>query len=183
LKVLAPSWDEIYELGMSLAEKVLKEFDFDAIVGVSRGGLTTARIFSDLLEVKDIIIIKSEHYDGIDVLKDVNVEQRNIPDLSKHSVLVTDDIADTGESLERISELLIPKIQSLKTLCFYKKKSSAFTPDFYQEETDAWIIFPWDRLEAIKALQTKGMSMEEIIEAGIDEKVFRRIKRLSIINE
>ena len=176
LKILAPTWDAIYEIAMSLAPKVLRDVPFDTIVGVSRGGLITARIFSDLLAVKDVIIIHSQHYQGVDVLEDVKVGKIELPDLSKRSVLVTDDIADTGESLKKISELLIPKIHRLKTLCLFKKNLSTFTPDFYQNETNAWIIFPWERFEAIKALEGKGVSTTDIIEAGIDESILHRLK-------
>ncbi len=183
MRICAPTWDEIYELALSLAPKVLGDIPFDVIVGVSRGGLVTARIFSDLLEVKDVIIIQSEHYRGVDVLEDVTVGKIDISDLRGRTVLLIDDIADTGESLQKISGLLIPKTYRLKTLCLFKKNSSTFTPDFYQKETDAWIIFPWDRLEALKALENKGISMKEIAKSGIKESMLHRLKGLLITDE
>jgi len=142
-----------------------------------------ARIFSDLLEVRDVMTVPLEHYRGIDVLEDVKVGKIDLPDLHDRSVLLIDDIADSGASLQKISELLIDKIYRLKTLCLFKKNSSIFTPDFYQKETDAWIIFPWDRLEALKALENKGISMEEITKAGFNDSMLHRLRGLSMTDE
>lgn len=183
MKFIVPTWDEIYEVALSLAPKVLVDIPFDVIIGVSRGGLVAARIFSDLLEVRDVITVPLEHYRGIDVLEDVKVGKIDLPDLHDRSVLLIDDIADSGASLQKISELLIHKIYRLKTLCLFKKNSSTFTPDFYQKETDAWIIFPWDRLEALKALENKGISMEEITKAGFNDSMLHRLRGLSMTDE
>ena len=46
-----PTWDEIYEMLLDLAEEIRKNgFKPDLIVGVSRGGWPPARVLSDLLD-------------------------------------------------------------------------------------------------------------------------------------
>lgn len=151
---------------------------FDVIIGVARGGLIPARIFSDLLGVDYVIIVRAEHYRGTEAFAKVKVAEVELPSLKGRSVLLTDDVADTGESLLELSKLIAPELEHLRTLCLFKKPSSKITPDFYQEETDAWIIFPWERLEAIRALGRKGVKMENIIEAGLDRRVLDRLLNL-----
>jgi hypoxanthine phosphoribosyltransferase len=51
LKFEVPTWNQIYNMLLNLAEKIRKNgFKPDIIVGVSRGGWPPARVLSDLLD-------------------------------------------------------------------------------------------------------------------------------------
>lgn len=56
------------------------------------------------------------------------------------TVLVVDDIADTGKTLKNFN-VLFPT-----ATLFYKPKSTV-KPTFYIEETTNWIVFPWERFD------------------------------------
>jgi predicted transcriptional regulator len=59
------------------------------------------------------------------------------------------------------------------------KPWSIIRPDYYAYETDAWIIFPWDRAETLEELVVKkGLSLEEAARASGDDVEFvRRVLR------
>ena len=66
LEFEVPSWEQIYELLLSLANRIRKaNFRPDVIVGISRGGWPPARIMSDLLENPELANVKAEFYLGV----------------------------------------------------------------------------------------------------------------------
>lgn len=131
---------------------------FDAIVGVSRGGLALTRIMSDLLDIQDVMITRCEYYSDVKVRrKKPVITQEPQGNLKGRNVLLMDDVADTGESLIEIKKYLKskhPKSLTLATL--YVKPWSKVRPDYYVSKTSAWIIFPWELYEAVKSVVAKG---------------------------
>jgi uncharacterized protein len=64
-------------------------------------------------------------------------------------ILVVDDMVDSGQTLEQVSNHLFhtyPGIESLKTAVLWYKAHSVVTPDFYIEklETNPWICQPFE---------------------------------------
>ena len=62
----------------------------------------------------------------------------------KDRVLICDDITDSGLSMK------INAIPNSITLTIHKDINSKFTPDYYYEETDEWVLFPWETLNTSK---------------------------------
>ncbi|MEM1990869.1 MAG: phosphoribosyltransferase family protein, partial [Candidatus Bathyarchaeia archaeon] len=61
-----PSWDEIYEMLLSLADMIRRDgFKPDFIIGISRGGLPPARVMSDLLGNVELASVRVEFYRGV----------------------------------------------------------------------------------------------------------------------
>lgn len=155
MRFLAPSWDEIYTRSIDLASKIGRSGQtFDAIVGISKGGLVLARILSDLLDIQDVLITKCEYYVDVAKKKKKPVITQKIPrNIAGKKVLIADDVADTGDSLTEVVKYLWSKNpKSLKVATTYIKPWSKVVPDFYVAKTDAWIIFPWELNEAMKSL-------------------------------
>jgi uncharacterized protein len=154
-KYEAPAWDEIYDMLLSLAERI-KDSGFrpDVIVGVSRGGWPPARIMSDLLENSHIANLKVEFYKGIGIRsRKPRITQPVTAEVADKRVLVVDDVADSGHSLRVVANHLRRKgTKELKVCTIYMKPMSIFKPDFYAMTTRKWIIFPWERLEAIRLI-------------------------------
>lgn len=61
----------------------------------------------------------------------------------KEELLVVDDIADTGITLEKFAPM------ALATATLYYKKRSTLKPTYFILETDKWIVFPWEHAEEI----------------------------------
>ena len=63
--------------------------------------------------------------------------------ITPHKRLIVDDIADTGITLQQFQHF------GVATATLFYKKRSIVKPTFYVEETDRWIVFPWERSDEI----------------------------------
>lgn len=154
------SWEHFYQLTLELVDKVLKSgYVPEVIIGICRGGLVPLRIFSDEFEETEIGIIRVAFYEDVKktssepkILQDVNV------DVSGRRVLVVDDVADTGRSLEIVRRHLESKgAREVKVATVYYKPWSAFKPDYYVKKTEKWIIFPHEVGETVRSLARKNL--------------------------
>src|SRR5260370_16312201 len=67
-KYEAPSWDELYQTLLDLAQQIRKDqYTPEIIIGVSRGGWPPARVMSDLLQNPNLTNVKVEFYKDIGV--------------------------------------------------------------------------------------------------------------------
>ena len=183
-----PSWDQIYELLLDLAEKIRRSgFKPDVIVGISRGGWFPARILSDLLENPELANIKVEFYLKVAETRDEPVITQPISmSVDGKKVLVVDDVADTGRSLALVRSYLKEQgATDIKIATIYLKPWSILVPDWYVRETRFWIVFPWERKEVIRNLvercKEQGKPIEEVkeklIRSGLDQKLVERFIR------
>ena len=179
------SWDYAYQLLIELAEKVRKSnYKPDLIVGISRGGWPPARVISDLLENPNIANIKAEFYLDLGRTSEEPVITQTISaPINGKKVLLVDDVADTGKTLKLVHDKLIEDgAEDVKVATLYYKPWSVFRPDFYMVETNAWIVFPWERYETIKKLGRKmldeGKTLDEaqveLIRIGLEPLVVKR---------
>ncbi len=179
-KFLAVSWREIEEGCLQIAERIREDGErIDLIVGVLRGGWVPARLLSDYLGVDRIGAVEVKFYRGIgDRMERPVITQPLVVDAHDKTVLVVDDVADTGKTLNIVTSFLsLYGPRKILTATIYVKPWSIIRPDYYAYETDAWIIFPWDRGETIEELVTKkGMSLEEAAKTSGDSVDF--IKRV-----
>jgi uncharacterized protein len=176
---------------LSLAKQIkASNYRPDVIVGVSRGGWPPARIMSDLLENSNIANMKVEFYKDIGVRSErPRITQPVTSQVTGKRVLVVDDVADTGRSLKVVADHLRSKgAKELKVSTIYYKPHSIFRPDFYAKSTRKWIIFPWERLEAVRLIANRYHSqgakasaiVKELKGSGINERLVRQL--LSIVN-
>jgi hypoxanthine phosphoribosyltransferase len=151
------SWEEIERWSEIIAEKIGKT-EFDSIVSVIRGGLVPSRIIADYLNIKDIFTLKTEHW-GITATPDGRAKITNpiVIDLKGRSVLVVDDITDTGQSLKLAVDATKQKEPKMvKSATFLHISRSEIVPDYYAEkiteENWKWFIWPWNRREDMRNL-------------------------------
>jgi hypoxanthine phosphoribosyltransferase len=183
-----PSWHQIYELLLSLACTVRKSgFESEIIVGVSRGGWPPARVISDLLENPNVASVAAEFYVGVAETKSKPaITQPVSVSVKGKKVLVVDDVADTGESLELVRSYLEEQgATEVKTATIYYKPWSVIVPDYYEKETGSWIVFPWERKETVRKIVEKckrqGKSTDEakekLVRSGLERKLVERFIR------
>ena len=117
---------------------------FDAILGISRGGLSMAQILGEYYDLRTVYAINTIGYD--DTEKKASVEVFNTPDLkSAKQVLVVDDIIDSGDTLVEILKVLnkeYPHVTFLTASLFYKK-TAKIAPIWYVKVPKGWIDFFW----------------------------------------
>ncbi len=148
-----------WEATVDYAEQLARKIDFrpDMIVGLSRGGLVPARLISDILGVDEVGIVGMKFYKGMKRAAEFPlITQELTMDLSGKSVLLVDDVADTGRSLLVAKEYLRRKgATAVKVATLHYKPNSQFKPDFYVMTTSSWIGYPWERHEIERELGGK----------------------------
>jgi hypoxanthine phosphoribosyltransferase len=118
----------------------------DWIVGIARGGLLLAGAVGYALPLKNIATINVEFYTDVDQRREAPVvlpPVLDLVDLAHTRVLVVDDVADTGETLQMVLDLLRPTVEEVRSAVLYEKSRSAVHPDYVWRRTDDWINFPW----------------------------------------
>jgi hypothetical protein len=159
------SWSEIEEDARSLAREIRRrKVPFDLIVGISRGGWVPARILSDMLGREELYTLRIKFYGSIgETLSEPQILHPLPVDISGKDLLLVDDIADTGKSLEVAYRHLKERgAREIFVVTLVKKPSSAFQPDLFRRETTAWVIFPWEVQETIRDIRRRARSEEEL---------------------
>ncbi|MGH3446631.1 MAG: phosphoribosyltransferase, partial [Nocardioidaceae bacterium] len=64
-------------------------------------------------------------------------------DLGDASILIADDVADTGRTLLSVQEFCAGKVGEVRTAVLYEKPHSQVKCDYVWRRTDLWINFPW----------------------------------------
>jgi len=179
-----PTWSQIYDMLLCQAQKIRGVYYADVVVGVARGGLVSARILADLLEVPQLCVVQVEFY--VDVARtkaEPTLRQPLTVALGGKRVLLVDDIADSGASLKlAVSHLQTLGAAEVKTATLYYKPQSAVKPDFYEKQTQCWVIFPWDVKETLRMVlqrqtgrrQANG-EIAKIVKAGLPKQLADRL--------
>jgi hypothetical protein len=144
------SWEECEDALRELHSRISGSgFSPDAIVGISRGGLVPARVFSDLFNVSDLRVLPISFYTSPGKTgKEPRVLFPLQGSLEGKKVLLTDDISDTGKSFLAAREhVLSMNPASLATASIHMKEGSSFKPDFFFARSTKWIVYPWEKEE------------------------------------
>jgi hypoxanthine phosphoribosyltransferase len=131
-------------------------YDPDWVVSIARGGLLIGGAIGYALSIKNIATINVEFYTDVDERLEVPVvlpPVLNLLDLDNTSVLVVDDVADTGETLKLVIDLLGEHVSEVRSLVLYEKTRSVVKPDYVWKRTDQWINFPWSSLPPVRGPQ------------------------------
>ncbi len=187
-KYVAPSWDDVYGMLVDLAREIRGSgYLPQVIVGVSRGGWPPARVMSDLLENPNLANMKVEFYKNIGVTAQRPIITQPVTsEVVGKRVLVVDDVADSGHSLRVAAKHLGRKgAREIRVCTLYMKPKSIFKPDHYARTTSKWVIFPWERLEAIhlikRNLGSEGKTNRVILElkgSGLSASLIRTLLAL-----
>jgi hypothetical protein len=155
------SWNKTVSLISKIA-KLTKENkkNYDWIISLNRGGLLIGMRLSHLLGTRHGVL-SVESYSGKKKKKmkcDTGISM--VGDFKKRSsVLLVDDIADSGESLvfamEKIKDFA-PQIYTIDSAAICYKPKSIILPTYIGEkiENDVWINFPWE-LKTLKETNAK----------------------------
>ncbi|NWG08723.1 MAG: phosphoribosyltransferase [Nitrososphaerales archaeon] len=165
---ITPSLNDIDKMLSKLARAIKKSgFKPDILLGISRGGLIPVSILSDRLGVKSEII-RVEYYCGVKETNDKPmITQPVFSKLNEKKVLIVDDVADLGHSLELVKNYVRSKgAKEIKVCTLHYKPWSIVKPEYFFEETKAWVIYPWEVKETVtdlfKRLKEEGLADSEI---------------------
>jgi len=143
------SWQNADRQSRRLAGKIAGSgFRPEILVAITRGGLFPALIISHELENRELYAVKCTHYDSKGCMMSAPSLQQKLPEgiCAGKKVLLIDEVADSGESLEMIGKALKrQKPKEVKTAVLHFKLSSRHRPDFFAKKTGEWIVYPWEK--------------------------------------
>jgi hypothetical protein len=163
-RCVVPDWAYIDRLAREVAVEVREaRFEPDAVIALARGGWVGARVACDVLDIDDLISLKVEHYVGTARASDEPTVRYPVPDGSVRGkgVLVLDDIADTGSTLDHATDHVAAHHPSdVRTGTLQLLPESAAEPDFVGDRLDefAWVIYPWNFVEDMVELTAGVMA-------------------------
>jgi hypothetical protein len=149
------SWDDLGAGCRELAESIHADgWVPDLVLGISRGGLLVAGALAYALGVKNTATISVEFYTGIDERLELPMLLPPVPDLvdlASARVLIADDVADTGATLELVRDFCRGRVAEARVAVLYEKSRSTVASDYVWRRTDRWITFPWSAEEPVGA--------------------------------
>lgn len=165
---IAPTWDQLGHLCFKLGRLInAADKKYDRIVVIAKGGLTWSRVLADYLNIPEIEAVRVKLYRGINkTFKKPEIIQPVKADITGEKILLFDDVADSGQTLEFVKNLLLDQgAKVIDTATLFYKPSSSIIPDFYDHQTDAWIVFPHEIREFIEETSKdwleKGLSLKQ----------------------
>ena len=116
---------------------LLEKENFEAILAVSRGGLTFAHFLAERLNIRKVYSIGVISYDKNKKLESLKIY--SMPKIEEQNILIVDDISDSGDTF-----LEVLKYFKGKTISIFYKPTSKYKPDFFINTTTEWINFFWE---------------------------------------
>ncbi|HPB56178.1 MAG TPA: phosphoribosyltransferase family protein [Candidatus Aminicenantes bacterium] len=164
---------QLLEDSVRLGLQIIKSgFRPDFIVGIWRGGTPVGIAVQELMEFykfkTDHIAIRTSAYEGIERMgRAVRVHGLNYivrKANADDSLLIVDDIYDTGLSINAVLETMKEKMRrnlpsEIKIATVYYKPANNKTnrtPDFFVHETDRWVVFPHELKDLSDEEMKKG---------------------------
>ena len=141
------SWQAFGDASRELAKIIAADgFEPDLILSLARGGLFLAASLGYALAVKNLHVMNVEFYDGVGTTLDMPVMLPPVPsavDFSAKKVLIADDVADSGHTMELVHTFIKDHVEYVRTAVIYEKPQSLIKCDYVWKRTDRWINFPW----------------------------------------
>jgi len=157
MRCVTVSWNYADLLSRRVAMQILEDgFKPDCIVALAKGGWFVGCILYDFLGAKDLLSLNVRHYESVEV-KDLEISPFDVERIRGKSVLVVDDLINTGSTMKAAINLVKPVAKSVKTASLFMLQTSEFIPDYIGEYLwdYTWVIFPWNFVEDVSGLIIK----------------------------
>src|SRR6201985_226286 len=141
------TWETFGDAAQQLAQVIAGDgFRPDLILAIARGGMFVAGALGYALSVKNLHLMNVEFYNGVGSTLDMPVMLPPVPlavDFSEKKVLIADDVADTGKTLELVRGFVADHVAEVRSAVVYEKPKSLVKCDYVWKRTNRWINFPW----------------------------------------
>ncbi len=141
------SYTEFGSAVIDLAHQIRNsQFQPEIVLSIARGGFFLGAALGYALGVKNSFTMSVEFYTGIEERLPMPVVLPPVPnkvDLKGVTVLIADDVADSGETLRLVQDFWRGTVKEARTVVLYEKPRSVVKPDYVWRKTEKWIEFPW----------------------------------------
>jgi hypothetical protein len=158
VKDLYVNWEEYHRLIERLGLAIYESgWHFDSLLCLARGGLRVGDIMSRVYDMPLAILAASSYREAagrsqgdLDIGEYITMTHGAL----RGSLLLVDDLVDSGITLSRVVEHLkqrYPAITEVRTAVIWYKACSSFKPDYYVEylPTNPWIHQPFEVYDAM----------------------------------
>ena len=142
------TWTDVGRMVATLLRELPR--DFDNIMVITRGGMVPACLISERTGIRNILCAAVVFYEGSEQ-KYTTPKFVQFPDdhhVKGCRVLVIDDVWDSGSTIVAVRDRLRAAGAEVEVcVLHWKPTHSRFPgdkPDYYAEQTDGWIVYPWD---------------------------------------
>jgi uncharacterized protein len=158
VKDLYVDWEEYHRLIERLGLAIYESgWHFDSLLCLARGGLRVGDIMSRVYDMPLAILAASSYREAagrsqgdLDIGEYITMTHGAL----RGSLLLVDDLVDSGITLSRVVEHLkqrYPAITEVRTAVIWYKACSSFKPDYHVEylPTNPWIHQPFEVYDAM----------------------------------
>jgi hypothetical protein len=147
------TWDQYHSLIERLVLIVADSgWEFDTVMGLSRGGLRAADVASRVLRKPFAVVAASSYRDEGGTVQGHLALSANIATTAEQlgpRILLIDDLADSGHTLSAVVphlQTMFPNISEIRTAVLWVKGVSTFTPTYFAEflPDSPWIHQPFE---------------------------------------
>ena len=138
------TWKHVESRVRIIADQIMMDIPEQTpkFIGVERGGVIPVMMLTQLCNSKfESIRLDFGAYGDLMVPSDLDKFYGN------DTVIVIDDISDTGHTLDKISKYIARNTNlRIKTATLYMRFTSDFVPDYLGSKfnDDRWLHFPWE---------------------------------------
>jgi hypoxanthine phosphoribosyltransferase len=152
------TWNDIDDLTVGLARKVLRDGRPDVIVGILRGGIVPAVMLAHMTGLRTVRAVEVTHTvrDGVNAAKTAEASVANpgsLGSLAGLDVLVVDDVTGTGTTLLAARQLAVDAGAGQMRAATCVLNRANWVDRGQQPEQvltyigalySGWVIFPWE---------------------------------------
>lgn len=156
---LRVDWEEYYRLIEALALKIHQSgYAFDSLLCLARGGLRVGDVISRIFARPLAVLTVSSYREAAGTQRGVLRIAATISSIGEElhgRVLLVDDLADSGTTLEGVVQYLnqrFARISELRTAVIWLKGCSQFRPDYFASylPDSPWICQPFEVYDRLK---------------------------------
>ena len=133
------TWENFENDCRNLATQIKKDkIKYAQIVAITRGGLFVAGLLSQYLDKVKIDTVSISSYTG-SAKKRMIIMKENT---SNEPTLICDDVVDTGDTAFAVKKMY-PN-SKIVVLHYKSNNNPIIKPDYFMEDTDRWVCYPWE---------------------------------------
>jgi hypoxanthine phosphoribosyltransferase len=139
------SWEMFGELCRALALRVARDYDPDLVVGIARAGVFPGAVVASVLR-KDFYSLTISRREGGELVRERPAVLSAAPlQCQGKKILLVDEITSSGDTLRMgLAAIRDRDAAEIRTATSFSRYGG-YQPDYVALQTDATIIFPWDR--------------------------------------
>lgn len=144
--ILELSWDFFGELCRVLAVKIATSgYQPDLVVGIAKAGVIPGAVVASILRCDFYSLKISRDLGGERVRARPKILSSAPQEARGQRVLIVDEICTSGETLRLALNAMRQVRPAQLSTATSLVKHGGYRPDYHALETDATVIFPWDR--------------------------------------